>query len=98
MGTAATGYLIVVLAMSQICLIAYGWDKRQAGKGGRRVSERTLYLLAFLGGWPGALLGQQLFRHKTRKVSFRIVFWIVVVLHVTIVGVVAYTLVTSRQA
>jgi uncharacterized membrane protein YsdA (DUF1294 family) len=98
METAATGYLIVVLAMSQVCLIAYGWDKRQAGNGGRRVSERTLYLLALLGGWPGALLGQRLFRHKTQKVRFRIVFWMVVLLHVAIVGAVAYVLVTSRQA
>ena len=89
---------MVVLTMSQVCLIAYGWDKRQAKNGGRRVSERTLHLLAFLGGWPGALLGQRLFRHKTVKVKFRIVFWLVLVLHVTIVGAVAYALVTSRQA
>ncbi len=98
MGTAATGYLIVVLVMSAVCLLAYGWDKRQAGNGGRRVSEGTLHLLAFLGGWPGALIGQRLFRHKTRKASFRIVFWMVVLLHLAIVGAVAYALATSRQA
>ncbi len=98
MGTAATGYLIVVLAMSPVCLIAYGWDKRQAGNGGRRVSERTLHLLAFLGGWPGALLGQRFFRHKTQKVKFRIVFWMVVLLHLAVVGAVMYALATSRQA
>jgi uncharacterized membrane protein YsdA (DUF1294 family) len=44
------------------------------------------------------LLGQRLFRHKTQKVRFRIVFWMVVLLHVAIVGAVAYVLVTSRQA
>ncbi len=98
MGTAAIGYLIVVLAMSPVCLLAYGWDKRQAGNGGRRVSEGTLHLLAFLGGWPGALLGQWLFRHKTQKVKFRIVFWMVVLLHLAIVGAVMYALATSGQA
>ncbi|WP_147463771.1 DUF1294 domain-containing protein, partial [Pseudomonas amygdali] len=34
-----------------------------------------------LGGWPGALLAQQVFRHKTRKVSFQIVFWLIVLAH-----------------
>src|SRR5438552_13432079 len=98
MKTAAGAYLIVVALMSFVCFIAYGLDKRQAANGGRRVSERTLHLLAFLGGWPGALVAQRRFRHKTQNVPFRIVFWIVVVFHVGIVGAVAYAFVTSRQS
>jgi uncharacterized membrane protein YsdA (DUF1294 family) len=94
MGIAATGYMIVVVVMSLVCFIAYGIDKRQAANGGRRVSEPTLHLMAFLGGWPGALMGQRHFRHKTQKATFRIVFWIVVVLHVGIVGAVTYALVS----
>jgi uncharacterized membrane protein YsdA (DUF1294 family) len=95
---AATAYSIVVAVMSLVSYIAYGLDKHQAVNGGRRVSERTLHLMAFLGGWPGAWFGQRQFRHKTQKVSFRIVFWILVVLHVGLVGAVAYALVTARQA
>jgi len=34
-----------------------------------------------LGGWPGALLAQQLFRHKTRKLSYQLLFWAIVLLH-----------------
>ncbi len=49
-----------------------------------------MYLLAFLGGWPGAWLGQRYFRHKTKKVSFRVVFWLVVLLHMAVVGSAAY--------
>ena len=98
MKTAAAAYLIVVIVMSVACFIAYGLDKRQATNGGRRVSERTLHLMAFLGGWPGALMAQRHFRHKTQKATFRIVFWIVVVLHVGIVGAVMYALVALRQA
>lgn len=96
MKNVAAVYGIVVVVMSLICFLAYGWDKRQASNGGRRVPERTLHLLAFLGGWPGAWLGQYQFRHKTQKVTFRLVFWIVVILHVGIVGAVAYALETSQ--
>ena len=60
--------------------------------------ERTLHLLALMGGWPGAILGQRQFRHKTRKLPFLIVFWAVVVLHVAVAGVVAYTLLGSPGA
>ena len=88
--------MIVVVVMSLACFIAYGLDKRQAVNGGRRVSERTLHLMAFLGGWPGSLIGQRQFHHKTQKVPFRIVFWMVVVLHIGIVGAVAYAIVTLR--
>src|SRR4051812_9186491 len=95
MTTAVLAYLGLVAVMSGACFVAYGLDKRRATRGGRRVPERTLHLLAFLGGWPGALLGRRQFRHKTKKVPFRIVFWAVVVLHV---GAVAYAVAGSPHA
>ena len=98
MTMAAAAYLSVVTVMSLVCFLAYSLDKRQAINGGRRVSERTLHLLAFLGGWPGALLAQRQFRHKTQKVPFRIVFWMVVGLHVGIVSALTYALVTFGPA
>lgn len=79
-------YLVIVLVMSLACFVAYGRDKRSAANGSRRIPEQTLHTLALLGGWPGALLGQRHFRHKTKKLSFLIVFWCVVVLHIAIVG------------
>ncbi len=95
--TTAVAYLLVVVLISLVCFLAYGWDKRQAINAGRRLPENTLHLLAFLGGWPGAILGQRFFHHKTRKISFLIVFWIVVVLHLTIVGFVGYAVITSHS-
>jgi uncharacterized membrane protein YsdA (DUF1294 family) len=87
--TAVVTYLIVVAVMSAISFVAYGLDKRWAANGGRRVPERTLHLLAVLGGWPGAMLAQRQFRHKTRKIAFRVVFWSLVALHVAVVGAAA---------
>ena len=91
-------YLGIVLEISLVAFVVYGWDKRQAISDGRRVSERTLHLLAFMGGWPGALMGQRHFRHKTKKLSFLILFWFVVVLHVAAVGAMAYAVYGSRLA
>ena len=86
----ATAYLIVVAITSLVAFIAYGFDKRWARTGKRRVPEQTLHVMSLLGGWPGALAGQRLFRHKTQKLSFRIVFWLTVVMHLGVVGGVVY--------
>jgi uncharacterized membrane protein YsdA (DUF1294 family) len=74
------------LAMSLVAFAAYGFDKAAAGRGARRVSEQTLIALGLVCGWPGALVAQQLLRHKTRKRSFRRRFWRSVVLNVLLVG------------
>ena len=91
-------YLGIVLVMSLVCYAVYGFDKQRAVNGGRRIPERTLQILSFLCGWPGALLAQRQLRHKTKKVSFLIVFWGLVVLHIAIVGAVAYAIYGSPFA
>lgn len=68
-------------AASIAAFCAYGFDKA-AAKGQRwRTPESTLHLLGLVGGWPGALLVQQLFRHKTAKRSFIVGFWFTVVVN-----------------
>ena len=90
MKTIAAAYLVLVLVMSLVALVTYGLDKRHARNGQRRVPERILHWMALLGGWPGALAGQRVFRHKTQKTRFRVVFWLVTVLHVALVFGVVY--------
>ncbi|MBB4841788.1 uncharacterized membrane protein YsdA (DUF1294 family)/cold shock CspA family protein [Paucibacter oligotrophus] len=63
------------MALSLASFIVYAGDKRAARRGDWRVSENTLHLLALAGGWPGALLAQQLLRHKSSKPGFRRWFW-----------------------
>ena len=72
------GYLIA----SAVCFAVYALDKSAAIAGRRRVAERTLLLLGFAGGWPGAVVAQGLLRHKSRKRPFLLVFWAGVALHV----------------
>jgi uncharacterized membrane protein YsdA (DUF1294 family) len=59
----------------------YWDDKRSATRGAWRTSEAMLHFFELVGGWPGALIAQQAFRHKTRKVSFQVVFWGIVLMH-----------------
>ncbi|RXZ43188.1 DUF1294 domain-containing protein [Agromyces binzhouensis] len=68
-------------AASLVAFAAYGIDKAAARRGGSRMPEQTLHLIDVAGGWPGALVAQQLFRHKTRKRTFRRAFWLTVVLN-----------------
>jgi uncharacterized membrane protein YsdA (DUF1294 family)/cold shock CspA family protein len=69
---------IVYLVSSVLVFFIYWMDKSAARAKNQRTPENTLHLLALLGGWPGAMIAQQLFRHKTTKKSFRVIFWVTV--------------------
>jgi len=71
-------------ALSLITFVLYAVDKSAAIKSRHRISERTLHLASLLGGWFGAFLGQRLFRHKTKKQPFRIIFWLTVIANVSV--------------
>lgn len=73
--------LLFYLVVSVITFAAYAFDKSAAERGAWRTQERTLHLLALAGGWPGALIAQSRLRHKSRKQTFRSVFWVTVVLN-----------------
>jgi len=65
--------------------VVYAIDKRAARKNRWRIPEAQLHLLALLGGWPGAIIAQQVLRHKSVKPLFRIIFWISVGLNIAFV-------------
>lgn len=75
-------YCWVTVIASLLCFVAYGWDKLQASHGKRRVPESTLHRLELIGGWPGALLAQRCFRHKTRKSKYQLSFRMAIAIHV----------------
>ena len=77
--------------LSLFTFLMYWKDKSAARKQRSRVPEANLHIAALLGGWPGAWMAQHIFRHKTVKSSFRIIFWLTVVCNL------AGTLVLLRQ-
>ncbi|MES3027506.1 MAG: DUF1294 domain-containing protein [Pseudomonadota bacterium] len=62
--------LAYLAGINLTAFLLFGWDKRCATVGARRIPEKTLLGLAALGGGLGSVLAQQLFRHKTRKQPF----------------------------
>ena len=76
--------LLVLVGLNLLAFALYGIDKRKAKRGAWRISEVTLLLIAALGGSIGALLGMELFRHKTRHVKFRVLVPLFLILHIAL--------------
>jgi len=78
--------IVIYIAMGILTYYIYAEDKDSAINNERRTSEKHLLKLSLLGGWIGALLAQQKFRHKTKKTSFQMSFWITVFFNILILS------------
>ena len=76
--------LFALVAVNLLAFALYGLDKLKAKRGAWRISEATLLLVAALGGSVGALLGMELFRHKTKHWKFKILVPVFLALHITL--------------
>lgn len=79
-----------LIGINLITFLYYFYDKSVAKVGMLRVPEFVLHLVTCIGGTPAAFLGQNLFRHKTVKGSFRRMFWLIVVGQLIVFGVWIY--------
>lgn len=83
--------LAVWVAFLSLCLFfLMGADKRKAKKKRWRVPEKTLFLLALLGGAPGGWAGMAVFRHKTKHLSFKLLFPLLTILWLAALLVTAF--------
>ena len=68
----AAPFLLYLIAVNVLAFAVYGWDKmRSKVQGARRVPEKTLFLLAIVGGSVGAIIGMRVWHHKTRHWYFQ---------------------------
>jgi len=63
--------LLILIGINVLTFLVYGIDKWKAKQGRWRISEATLLLLAVIGGSIGALLGMQVWHHKTMHLKFK---------------------------
>jgi len=77
---------IYLLGINLLAFILYGIDKRRAIKDKWRIPESTLLGIAIVGGAVGAWTAMQLFRHKTKHWTFRLLVPAFFVLHVVVLG------------
>jgi uncharacterized membrane protein YsdA (DUF1294 family)/cold shock CspA family protein len=81
--------IIIIGAYLILSLVAFGMykkDKSSAKWDEWRTPESTLHLISLIGGWPGALIAQNKLRHKSKKFSFKIVYWVTVIINCSILG------------
>jgi len=86
LGTSAAGKLpwavpAWYVALSALTYFAYRNDKGAARRGAWRTTEQTLHALSLAGGWPGALVAQRWVRHKSKKTSFLVPFFVTAALN-----------------
>jgi len=73
-----------LLVVNVVTFGYYVLDKWLAGKPWFRIPELVLHMLSALGGSPSALLAMWVFRHKTIKPSFRILYWSIVLAQIAL--------------
>lgn len=81
------GIVFYYLMINLIMFCTMGYDKKisMSDKKKRRIPEKNLYLMAFLGGGVGGLVSMSYFRHKTKHIDFVIVYTIASLMHIIIV-------------
>ncbi|MCO5070390.1 MAG: DUF1294 domain-containing protein [Rhizobiaceae bacterium] len=78
--------VLALVGINAVSFLAFWRDKRLARLGAWRISEATLLWLAFLGGSAGAVAGQRLLRHKTRKEPFRSTLRTIIIIQIVAIA------------
>ncbi|MDP6156433.1 MAG: DUF1294 domain-containing protein [Candidatus Thermoplasmatota archaeon] len=84
------GVGIYLFLINLITFIVYWVDKIKARRNSWRVPEKTLHLLALVGGVWGAIAAMVLVRHKTKKKSFFLLTILITILNIAALGAGVY--------
>ncbi|MCW3173267.1 DUF1294 domain-containing protein [Shewanella subflava] len=87
----------IFIGINLLSFIITWYDKRIAAQNQtspdtqrNRISEKTLYIYALIGGWPAAIIAQQYFRHKTQKNAFKYRFWLCIAINMLLTVGISY--------
>ena len=82
LGNILAAYLLVI---NLAAFAMYGIDKRKAIKDQWRIPEKTLLLVALIGGSVGAFAGMQTFHHKTKHKNFTLGIPLIILMQIIII-------------
>ena len=77
-------YILIVINV--LTFLVYSIDKWKAKQGSWRISEATLLILAVIGGSIGALLGMQVWHHKTMHKKFKYGIPLILIVQITLLA------------
>ena len=83
--------LAYLILLNIVGFISMGLDKYKASHHLWRIPEKTLFLIALLGGSLGSLFGMYTFRHKTKHSYFVIGMPAIFILQIIIIGILLLT-------
>lgn len=78
-------FILYLIIINIIAFLTMYIDKRKAKYGKWRIQEQSLFILALIGGSIGAIIGMNIFRHKTKKLRFSIGFPIILILQIVLI-------------
>lgn len=78
-------YFFFFLILNSISFLITGYDKQLAIRQKRRISERMLLTIVFIGGTVGSGLGMLIFKHKTNKTSYLWKFWFIIFIQIILI-------------
>ena len=78
--------IVILVVMNLIGYISMWSDKKRAIAGKYRISEKTLFSIALLGGSLGSILGMNQFRHKTKHWYFKYGMPLILIIQVILLG------------
>lgn len=81
----AQNFVIYIVIINIIGFLAMYIDKLKAKRGSWRIPENTLFIITAIGGGIGTIAGMYLFRHKTKKWTFKIGLPVLLILDILIV-------------
>lgn len=88
---------IFIISINVLSFLFYLIDKYNAKNGHWRIKETRLHCLSLLGGWPGAAIAQQWLKHKNRKKSFQIRYWLTIVANIVVQTTLLYFSLTANK-